>query len=441
MTDAAPDPVPLVATPADPLNGRFVTPGDAAIAQRALLLAALAVGRSAIEGVPDGSIMHATAAALRQLGVRLDVEPAVWTVHGLGTFGLLQPQGALALSDPAAAMLFAGLLAPYGFTSHIEGETGPELAAALRTIGASVTAATGGALLCGPVLPAPFTTRLSAPSEPLKSALLLAGLQIPGITTIIEPVPTPDHTEKLLAAFGTQLATEIDASAASVIRLTGMPELRPAHVRVPGDPSGAAHAIVAALIVPGSDVSIENVLINPTRTGLIDTLLEMGGDIQFVGQREVGGEPVADLRVRSSRMKGVRIAADHAAAMLDDMPALAIAAACAHGETAIEGLEGLRRGPADRLAAVAAGLAANRITVAEGDTTLSVTGDGRPDGGGTVATRGDASVAASFLVLGLGARHKVSVDDTTGLASDLPGFGDAMRALGAHFEPAKGRAR
>ena len=449
MTDPIASPAPLAAHGADPLTGRFAVPGDVSISHRALLLGALMVGRTSIEGLSETAEVMATAAALRQLGVRIDSHDGAWHVHGLGVAGLLQPIMPLDFGNSGTgARLALGLLAPYDFAVRIVG--GPELASrairplleALETIGARVVDADDGRIPLtwrGTALAAPIRMSMASPSEEIKSALLLAAVQIAGITTIHEPVATRDHTEKLLAEFGADITVTADEAGGATIRLVGMPELRPHHLVVPGDPSAAGYAIVAALIVPGSDLVIEKVLVNPARTGLIDTLLEMGGDIQFLNQREIAGEHVADLRVRSSRMKGVRVDATHAAAMLDDIPVLAIAAAFAQGETLIEGLAEMREQGGDQLATTAAGLAANKVTVAEGSDSLSVTGGGRVDGGGTVETRGDQAVGMSFLVLGLGSKNRVTVDDASTIAADFPDFVAAMTAIGGRFPPVKGR--
>ncbi|WP_240231368.1 3-phosphoshikimate 1-carboxyvinyltransferase [Devosia lacusdianchii] len=447
MTDPLPTAVPLAAHGADPLTGRFATPGDKAISHRVLILAAMAVGRSSIEGLLEAEDVMATAAALRQLGVHIDRRDAGWEVQGQGTGGLLEPAGPLELGNSGTgARLLLGLLAPYAFAFTVNGGATltrrpmQPLLDALAQTGVSVVSSDDGNLpvtLRGPLVPLPIDHVMAAPSEQIKSALLLAGLGIGGTTRIVELVPTRDHTEKLLAEFGAAITVTSDDAGVTTILLAGLPELAPRRVTVPGDPSSAAYAILAALIVPGSDLLVENVLVNPTRTGLIDTLLEMGGDIQFLNQREAGGEHVADLRVRSSRMKGVRVDAMHAAAMLDDIPALAIAAAYAQGETVIDGLAELRDQECDRLAATAAGLAANKVTVAEGDASLTIGGIGKVDGGGTVLTRHDHRIAMSFLVLGLASRHKVTVDDSTAIAASFPGFVDAMTALGARFEPVR----
>ena len=449
IADISASPTPLASHGASPLTGRFVTPGDRAISHRALVLGALTVGHTTISGLLESGEVLATAAVLRQLGARVEQRDGAWHVHGLGVGGLLAPQARLDLKNSETGLqLLLGLLAPYPFSSRFTG--GPALTRhplralleTLEPIGVTIEESVDGGLpltLRGPTVPLPIQHVMSAPAEPIKSALLLAASQIAGTSTVVEPVPTRDHTEKLLAEFGATVSVALDETGAATISITGLTELRPCRITVPGDPSSAGYAVVAALIVPGSDLVVENVLVNPTRTGLIDTLLEMGGDIQFLNQREIGGEHVADLRVRSSRLKGMRIGAEHAAIMLEDIPILAIAAAYGQGETAIEGLAELRRQPGDRLAAIAAGLAASKVTVAEGEDSLTIGGNGKVDGGGTVASRDDAAIAMSFLTLGLASRHRVTLDDTSAIAAVFPDFVAAMTAAGARFETVKGR--
>ncbi|MDB5615357.1 MAG: aroA [Devosia sp.] len=440
---------PLASHGASPLTGSFLTPGDKAISHRVLIIAGLAVGRTTIEGLLDAEDVQSTAAALRQLGVRIDADDHAWWVHGLGVGGLMPPQVRLDLGNSGTGLrLLLGLLAPYNFASRFTG--GPTLTRrplralldALAPIGVVVEETVERGLPLtrrGPVLPLPFHHVMAAPSDQIKSALLLAAVQIAGTSTIVEPVATSDHTEKLLADFGAAITVAQDEAGVTTIMVTGLVELRPRHLVVPGDPSSAGYAVVAALIVPGSDLVVENVLVNPARTGLIDTLLEMGGDIQFINQRMVGGEHVADLRVRSSRLKGLHIDAEHAATMLDDIPVLAMAAAFAQGETVIEGLAELRLQECDRLAATAVGLAANKVTVTEGETSLTIVGDGKVDGGGKVTSRSDHRIAMSFLVLGLASKHRVTVDDISPIAASFPGFVDAMTAIGGRFETVKAK--
>lgn len=441
---------PLASRGASPLTGRFRTPGDKAISHRALILGALAVGHTTIEGLLEAEDVLATAVALRQVGVRIEQRDGAWHVYGLGVGGLLAPEQPLDLGNSGTgARLLMGLLAPYPFASRFTG--GPTLTRrpmqplldALAPIGASATDARDGGLpltLRGPRIALPINHTMAAPSEQIKSALLLAGAQIAGTSTVIEPVATGDHTEKMLADFGGAVTVVSDEAGGATISVSGLTELRPRHVLVPGDPSSAAYPVVAALIVPGSELLIENVLINPTRTGLIDTLLEMGGDIQFLNQHEAGGEHIADLRVRSSRLKGIHVGAVHAASMLDDIPVLAMAAAYAQGETVIEGIGELREQECDRLAATAAGLAANKVTVSEGEDSLTIGGSGKVEGGGKVASRDDHRIAMSFLVLGLASHKPVTLDDTSAIAASFPDFVASMTALGARFEPVKGRS-
>ena len=274
------------------------------------------------------------------------------------------------------------------------------------------------------------------PSAQVKSAVLLAALNTPGVTTVIEPVMTRDHTEKMLAGFGAKIEVETDAAGVRHIRLKGEPKLSGQTIAVPGDPSSAAFPLVAALLVPGSDITIENALMNPTRTGLIETLVEMGADIEVLNPRKAGGEDVADLRVRSSELKGVTVPPERAPSMIDEYPVLAVAAAFAQGETVMEGLEELRVKESDRLAAVARGLEANGVDCTEGETSLTVRGrpDGKGLGGGTVETHLDHRIAMSFLVLGLAAERPVTVDDRSMVATSFPEFFGLMASLGARIE-------
>jgi 3-phosphoshikimate 1-carboxyvinyltransferase len=454
MTDTKPNASLLTAHGADPLSGRFVTPGDTAISQRALLLAALSVGASKIRGVRASQAVLATAAALGQLGVRIEMNGPDWQVHGLGVLGLLAPDGPLQAGPGASNLaLLAGLLAPYDMTvlfsppPALEDGTVPALAPlppalldGLWALGARVEPqADGGLKLVGACLPVPLRLDLEQPDETAKSALLLAGLQVAGESAIHERVATHDHGEKLLAAFGADISVTPDAgdSEGVTIRLAGLPALLPLSISVPGDPSAAAFAIVAALIIKGSELVVANVLINPLRTGLIDTLLEMGGDIQFINQRETAGEHIADLRVRSSWLKGIRISERHGRALLDDLAPLAIAAAFAQGETVINGLGGRSAAQDDRLKALVAGLRANKVGVTLSAESLSLAGDGKVAGGGKVDSQGDGALAMSFAVLGLASRHKVTIKGAEAIADSFPDFVAAMSAAGGKFPPTK----
>ena len=289
--------------------------------------------------------------------------------------------------------------------------------------------------------PIPITYRVPMASAQVKSAVLLAGLNTPGVTTVIEPVMTRDHTEKMLQGFGADLTVETDEQGVRHIFIEGQGKLSGQTIAVPGDPSSAGFPLVAALIVPGSDITIENVLMNPTRTGLLLTLQEMGGNIEVVNPRNAGGEDVADLRVRSSELNGVTVPASRAPSMIDEYPVLAVAASFAQGETLMRGLEELRVKESDRLAAVARGLEANGVDCTEGEATLAVRGrpggkglGGAPNGAGSVKTHLDHRIAMSFLVLGLATDKPVTIDDATMIATSFPEFMGLMAGLGAQIE-------
>jgi 3-phosphoshikimate 1-carboxyvinyltransferase len=306
----------------------------------------------------------------------------------------------------------------------------------LRRMGVEVLARSGDRLpltVKGPDLAIPIEYRVPVPSAQVKSAVLIAGLNAPGTTTVIEPVLTRDHTERMLQAFGATIEIETADDGSRVIRLDGRPDLKPQTIAVPGDPSSAAYPIVAALIAPGSEVKVSGVLLNPTRTGLIDTLIEMGADIKVENRSTVGGESVGDIRVKASRLKGVTVPAARAPSMIDEYPVLAIAAAYADGDTVMEGLAELRVKESDRLAAVAAGLMSNGVAIDEGPESLTVSGKGKVPGGGTVETHLDHRIAMSFLVLGLNAEKPVTVDDISPIATSFPDFLRLMGGLGAAF--------
>jgi len=310
----------------------------------------------------------------------------------------------------------------------------------LRQMGVEVVASASGdrmpLTLRGPRIATPITYRVPMASAQVKSAVLLAGLNTPGVTTVIETVMTRDHTEKMLKGFGATIEVQTDASGARHIHVQGQTPLAGVTIAVPGDPSSAAFPLVAALIVPDSDILIENVLMNPTRTGLITTLMEMGASIELLNRRDAGGEDVADLRVRSSELKGVSVPADRAASMIDEYPVLAVAACFAEGETLMHGLDELRVKESDRLAAVARGLEANGVECTEGEDWLSVRGrpGGKGLGGGTVTTHLDHRIAMSFLVMGLASEKPVTVDDRAMIATSFPEFMGLMAALGANID-------
>ena len=442
---------PMRARGGAPLNGRVRVPGDKSISHRAFLFGGLASGRTRVTGLLEGEDVLATGRAMRQMGATIWREGEAFVIDGVGNGCLLEPDGVLDFGNAGTgSRLTMGLAGTYDFTSTFIGDaslTGRPMGRVLdplRQMGVQVLARSRDRLplsLRGPRVAAPITYRVPMPSAQVKSAVLLAGLNAPGITSVIEPVMTRDHTEKMLAGFGAQIEVETDGEGVRTIRLKGQGDLKGvADFVVPGDPSSAAFLVVAALIVPGSDVTIENVLMNPTRTGLIETLLEMGGSIEILDRRLSGGEDVATLRVRHSELKGVSVPAARAPSMIDEYPVLSVAAAFAEGTTRMEGLDELRVKESDRLSAVAAGLAANGVEHREGEDWLTVTGrpDGEGLGGGTVATHLDHRIAMSFLVLGLASEKPVTVDDAAMIATSFPEFTGLVAQLGGALEPADG---
>jgi 3-phosphoshikimate 1-carboxyvinyltransferase len=435
---------PLTAYRAPPLNGRFSLPGDKSISHRALMLSAMAIGESKISGLLESADVLATAAAMRAYGASVEHgDDGVWRVGGLGPGGFLEPDGPIDFGNAGTGVrLTMGIAAAYPFASTFIGDASlsrrpmGRVLEPLRLMGADVISRSGDRLplsLRGADPMAPITYRVPVPSAQVKSAVLLAGLNIEGVTTVIEPVATRDHTERMLAGFGADLQTETNADGETVIRLTGMPDLRPQTIVVPGDPSSAAFLIVAGLIVEGSDLTIENVLLNPARTGLLTTLQEMGADLTIANERLSGGEVVGDIRVRPSVLKGVVVPRERAPSMIDEYPVLAIAAAFADGSTVMDGLAELRVKESDRLEAIARGLKTNGVDCEEGAESLTVIG-GLVGGGGTVAACLDHRIAMSFLVMGLAAANPVTIDDGATIATSFPDFVDLMAGLGARID-------
>ncbi|MGH7047021.1 MAG: 3-phosphoshikimate 1-carboxyvinyltransferase [Stellaceae bacterium] len=439
-------PEPLAALrPAAPLTGTTAVPGDKSISHRALMLGALAVGRTEITGLLEGEDVLATAAALNALGAT--VAPAgggKWLVDGVGIGGLAEPENLLDLGNSGtSARLLLGILATHRLTAFVTGDASlrqrpmRRVTDPLSRFGAQFLTRDGARLplaVTGAGAPVPIEYRLPVPSAQVKSAVLLAGLNTPGATTVIEPQATRDHTERMLRHFGGAVTVERAAGGGKRITVEGFPELAAAPITVPGDISSAAFPLVAALIVPGSEVTIEGVGINPLRAGLLDCLREMGAAITLGNEREEGGEPVADLHVRAGTLTGADIPPDRAPKMIDEYPILAMAAACANGRTVMRGLSELRVKESDRLTAIATGLADCGVHVAvEGDD-LIVDGDGgRPAGGALIATNLDHRIAMAFLVLGLAADAPVRIDDARPIATSFPDFIPLMNRLGASF--------
>ena len=419
---------------AAPLRGRTSVPGDKSISHRALMLSALAVGESRIEGLLEGEDVLATAAAMRTMGARIERGgDGVWHVHGVGVGGLLQPETALDMGNSGTSTrLLMGLIASHPITAAFTGDASlsrrpmGRVIEPLSRMGAEFTASPGGRLplMVRGICPAlPIEYRLPVASAQVKSAVLLAGLNTPGITRVIEPVATRDHSERMLRGFGAELDVEL-VDGERIISVRGEAELRPQQIVVPGDPSSAAFPCVAALLVPGSAVTIANVGLNPTRAGLFQILRAMGADIVFQDERTVGGEPVADLVVRHSSLLGVEVPAEIAASMIDEFPILFVAAALAEGRTVTRGLEELRVKESDRLATMAEGLRAIGARVEETADGLIIDGSGGAPlaGCATIATKLDHRIAMSFAVAGLVSRAPVEIDDMAPVATSFPGF-------------------
>ncbi len=440
---------PLVSSPlAAPdatLAGAARLPGDKSISHRALMLGAVTVGETVVEGLLEGEDVLHTAAALSALGaeIRRD-ESGLWHVHGRGVGGLAEPASVLDMGNSGtAARLLMGLLAGHPFTSFLTGDASlcrrpmQRVAEPLARMGARLISRSGGRMplaVIGTAEPLPIVYRLPVPSAQVKSAVLLAGLNAPGATTVIEPVRTRDHSERMLRAFGARLELGHGDDGAWSVTLAGQPELRPQRLAVPADISSAAFVLVASLLVPGARVSLTGVGVNPLRSGLLATLAEMGADIRRENEREEAGEPVADLIVAGSRLEGVHVPAARAPSMIDEYPVLAVAAAAAHGTSRFDGLAELRVKESDRLAAIAAGLARNGVELEiEGDS-LIVHGSGGPvAGGGIVETHMDHRIAMAGLVLGLAAKAAVTVDDGAMIETSFPGFAQLMNGLGARI--------
>jgi 3-phosphoshikimate 1-carboxyvinyltransferase len=433
---------PMTARRGGPLRGRARVPGDKSISHRALILGSLAVGATRITGLLEGEDVLNTAKAMRALGARVERRSdGTWQVDGVGVAGYGEPRSALNFGNSGTGCrLVMGALAGCPITATFDGDASlrrrpmRRVFDPLALMGAQVrSAADGGTLpitLAGARDPIPILYRTPVPSAQIKSAVLLAGLAAPGTTTVIETEASRDHTELMLRHFGAKVVSEAEGPHGRQITLTGQPELVPAAVAVPADPSSAAFPMVAALIVPGSDVFLPDVMTNPLRTGLIATLRDMGAAIETEDLRHDGGEEMAGLRVRASQLRGAEVPAERAPAMIDEYPILAVAASFAEGVTRMRGLKELRVKESDRLAATADMLRVNGIDAEISGDDLIVEGKPRPSGGGLVATHMDHRIAMAALVLGLATERPVTVDDAGFITTSFPGFAELMRGLG-----------
>jgi 3-phosphoshikimate 1-carboxyvinyltransferase len=440
----------LVAHPAAPLNGAIDPPGDKSISHRALILGACCVGETVIEGLLESADVMATARALAAFGAEIERgDGGRWHVHGVGVGGLMPPADVLDLGNSGTGVrLLLGLAASHDLTATFTGDASlrgrpmERAMAPLRQLGARFEAREGGRLpvtVKGAAEPLPIEYRLPVASAQVKSAVLLAGLNAPGITTVIEPRPSRDHTENLLRHFGAEMAVTAIDGGGRRIALHGQPELTPRAVRVPGDPSSAAFAVAAALIVPGSEITVRGVGLNPLRAALFDTLREMGAEIAESERRQLQAEPMADLRVRAGALHGIEVPPERAPAMIDEYPILAVVAAFAEGETVMRGIEELRVKESDRIAAMVGGLRALGVEVEELPDGLVVRGGRVPapaPAGVVIETDMDHRIAMSFLVYGLGAAAPVTVAGCQMIDTSFPGFAQAMAGLGARLAPA-----
>jgi 3-phosphoshikimate 1-carboxyvinyltransferase len=406
------------------------------------MFGALAIGRTEITGLLEGEDVLATAAALNALGATVaSVGNGQWAVDGIGVGALAEPKDLLDLGNSGTAVrLLLGILASHPITAFVTGDTSlrrrpmARVVDPLSRIGARFVTREGGRLplaVSGATNPVPISYRLPVPSAQVKSAVLFAGLNTQGATTVIESQPTRDHTERMLRHFGAAVTIEHEDGCGRRITVEGFPELAAASITVPGDPSSAAFPLVAALVAPGSEVTVQGVSINPLRTGVFECLRDMGAEITVTNKRDEGGEPVADIHARAGALTGAEIPAERAPRMIDEYPILAVAAACASGRTVMRGLSELRVKESDRLSAIAAGLHSCGVHVAvEGDT-LIVEGDGKPPrGGGRIETRFDHRIAMAFLILGLASRIPVRIDDGAPIATSFPGFLGLINRLG-----------
>jgi 3-phosphoshikimate 1-carboxyvinyltransferase len=438
-------PQPLTASPSARLSGRACVPGDKSISHRVLILGALATGHTRITGLLEAEDVMATAKAVAALGAEITRSNGAFEVRGQGVGGLRAPSAALDFGNSGTgSRLMLGVVAGHDMQVKFTGDASlrrrpmgrvlaPLTAMGLQADG-EAERATLPLVVRGTQDLLPIVYDLPVPSAQVKSAILLAGMHAPGRTTIVEPLATRDHTERMLAYFGGEVEIEDRGQGARAVTVCGDAELHGAAISVPGDPSSAAFMIAAALISPGSDIVVESVLMNPTRSGFIETLREMGASIEVLDRRHEGGEPVGDLRVRASALRGVSVPAERAPSMIDEYPVLACVAAFAEGETRMQGLAELKLKESDRLSATAAGLAACGVVAhVEGDD-LTVEGGRGVKGGGLVATHMDHRVAMAFLTLGLGAANPVTVDDISMIATSFPGFAPLMTRLGAQLQ-------
>lgn len=440
------DPIPMKSQPCEGLSGRAEVPGDKSISHRALILGALSVGETRITGLLEGQDVLDTGRAMQAFGAEVTQHgPGEWSVQGVGVGGFAEPDQVIDCGNSGTgvrlimgAMATSPISATFTGDASLNGRPMARVTDPLALFGTQAVGRAGGRLpmtIVGAVDPVPVRYVVPVPSAQVKSAVLLAGLNAPGQTVVIEQEATRDHTERMLSGFGAEISVE-ETEEGRVITLNGQPELRPQEIAVPRDPSSAAFPVCAALITPGSDVLVPGIGLNPTRAGLYTTLREMGADLTYENEREEGGEPVADLRARySPDMKGIEVPPERAASMIDEYPILSVVAANATGRTMMAGVKELRVKESDRIDAMAVGLRANGVSVEDGPDWWAVDGlgAGGVPGGATCASHLDHRIAMSFLILGMGAKAAVSVDDGQPIATSFPIFEELMGGLGARI--------
>ena len=438
--------IPMTSYKSSNLSGVADVPGDKSISHRALILGAMAVGETKITGLLEGEDVLDTAKAMQAFGAEVTKhDDGSWSVHGVGVGGFAEPDQVIDCGNSGTGVrLIMGAMATCPISVTFTGDASlnkrpmARVTDPLALFGAQTVGRSGGRLpmtIVGAEQPVPVQYTVPVPSAQVKSAVLLAGLNAPGQTVVIEQEATRDHTERMLAGFGAEISTE-ETNDGRVITLTGQPELKPQTIVVPRDPSSAAFPVCAALVTEGSDVLVPNIGLNPTRAGLFDTLREMGADLTYENMREEGGEPVADLRAKySPNMKGIEVPPWRAASMIDEYPVLSVVAANAEGQTVMRGVKELRVKESDRIDAMATGLRANGVEVDEGDDWWIVTGMGMGNvpGGATCASHLDHRIAMSFMVLGFSTQNPVSVDDGGPIATSFPIFEPLMANLGAEL--------
>lgn len=437
-------PIPMTSHRAEPLKGIAEVPGDKSISHRSLILGAMAVGETKISGLLEGDDVLDTAKAMQAFGAEvINHGDGNWSVHGVGVGGFAEPDQVIDCGNSGTGVrLIMGCMATSPITvtftgdASLNGRPMARVTDPLALFGAKTVGRKGGRLpmtIVGAAEPTPVRYVVPVPSAQVKSAVLLAGLNAPGKTVVIEKEATRDHSERMLAGFGAEISIE-ETDEGREITLTGQPELKPQEIAVPRDPSSAAFPVCAALITPGSDVLVPGIGLNPTRAGLFYTLQDMGADLTFENMREEGGEPVADLRAKfSPNMQGIEVPPERAASMIDEYPVLSVVASFATGKTMMAGVKELRVKESDRIDAMARGLRANGVTVDEGEDWWSVEGlgpDGVP-GGATCESFLDHRIAMSFMVMGMGAQKPVSVDDGNPITTSFPIFVPLMSRLGA----------